>query len=469
MQLPGRVGEPSTPCGDRGVCSLTSGTCGCFLGYAGQECGECAKGFVRVDEHCAPYQTAPTTSWWIKWFWLILLLALCPCYCCCLILLCLWRRRKKRGATQERLVPHVHHLRDLKLHEIHGHNFMHMLGAGHGISAAHVRPAGFVRPDKLVSGSHLRRASATGHEFQDAITDKLLQVERTEDHDASPCGDDQSQGPALAVSAEGLHEGHRRDGKFTLQGDYTACNAVARRLRQLTRGNSVWQGRRGASVDGALTRTLGYMLEFDDAGDFRQRPEIASCESFSFGTLPALAAAIEPCQDAENGNDELNETVERQLDGDGFPMMGKPVNSTVAQRSKSVSNREHMHLAKQFLKRLCHSPRKDENIRGELDKESSSTHNNDFFSEEMVCCVAADLGAGGGAAVLAAHQSNCGLEHTTFDGESKLVRILSRHPVDTRISKTGDIDVQDALHLARGWEDPAVADNNEVCLPNRLR
>lgn len=99
------MGETGWPCGNRGLCSLTSGTCGCYAGYMGPDCGECANGFVRVDEHCEPKTTfIPSfTSMW-PWFLLLLLLLLLCCCCCGAIALIVKRKCKRReDATEE---PH---------------------------------------------------------------------------------------------------------------------------------------------------------------------------------------------------------------------------------------------------------------------------------------------------------------------------------------------------------------------------
>ena len=73
-------------------------------------------------------------------------------------------------------------------------------------------------------------------------------------------------------------------------------SSTDRRIRQLTKGNAVWSGRRGASIDGATSRQLGYLLEFDDEGSLQQLPEVAACENFDIGALASLAAAMEPCE-----------------------------------------------------------------------------------------------------------------------------------------------------------------------------
>ena len=254
MQLPGRVGDPSTPCGNRGLCSLTSGTCGCFFGYAGPDCGECAKGYVRVDEHCAPYRTAPTSPWWMRWFWLLLLLILCPCYCCCLILWCVWRRRKKQPTDESRFIPHTSHLRDLKLQGMHGYSPMLMLGAGHGRLSRKV--SGFVRPDRIVTGTHTRRASTAGYEFSAMITQSF-------DADISATCATQDTRSRQVVVAQHSRRGRSvtvRHGSSSEDGQDSTnvepfcegSSSTDRRIRQLTKGNAVWSGRRGASIDLSL-------------------------------------------------------------------------------------------------------------------------------------------------------------------------------------------------------------------------
>lgn len=50
----------------------------------GADCGECARGYVRVEEHCVPHARRVEAPWYrtLHWLWLLLLL-LCCCCCTC--------------------------------------------------------------------------------------------------------------------------------------------------------------------------------------------------------------------------------------------------------------------------------------------------------------------------------------------------------------------------------------------------
>jgi hypothetical protein len=184
-----RVGETGWPCGNRGLCSLVSGTCGCYEGYMGDDCGECTQGFVRVDEHCVPHFVVVVVPWWHTWHWLWLLLLLLLCCCCCRAWVC-HRRRKQAVEFQE------HYDRALLIEPVleDSHLFIAMKLAPRFRDVL-IQRERLLRPDILMKGDLARRASICGI------------VELPDD---------------------------------------------AKRMRQLTTGCSVWPGRRCASIDGCV-------------------------------------------------------------------------------------------------------------------------------------------------------------------------------------------------------------------------
>jgi hypothetical protein len=144
-----RVGEVDWPCGNRGICSLTSGTCGCNLGYMGPDCGECARGFVRVDEHCeafAQVYIAPRRHS-LQWLWILLALLLLCCCCCCLAWARYRHRRDEAARYEARFVPDI---RDLSLINVRSATATRSKVFDH---------SNFVRPDVLMKGNLARRAS----------------------------------------------------------------------------------------------------------------------------------------------------------------------------------------------------------------------------------------------------------------------------------------------------------------------
>ena len=447
MQLPGRVGDPSTPCGNRGLCSLTSGTCGCFLGYAGPDCGECAKGYVRVDEHCAPYKTSPISPWWMRWFWLLLLIILCPCYCCCLILWCVWRRRKKQPSDKSRFVPHTSHLHDLKRQDIHGYNPMLGLGAGH--ERVLRRGSGFVRPDRIVTGAHNRRASASGYEFPDMITQQLLT-----DSSADPqvtgsrqvvVAQHSRRGRSVAVR-HGNNSGDGQDSGNMGSSWDSGSSAEDRRIRQLTKGNAVWRSRRAVSVDGAVSRQLGYLLEFNDEGSLQQLPEVAACENFDAGALPSLAAAMEKCESDNNSISFGLRAVSTGQDG----LHGTSQHSGLTPEQKKLS------LAKRNLIDL---------YQGYGDDFDGSLHPTQWKDDEqnIIYCSQTATRSAAGAAVLAAHQQRCVRSSRDGTRHSELFDLLRKQPLER--TSTGIEDFTGFITLGIMQLDAQIGNDEVTLLP----
>jgi hypothetical protein len=187
-----RIGEPGEPCGRRGQCALTSGTCGCFQGYAGSDCGECARGYVRVLEQCSPFFSYEAVSWYSSWLrWVVPLLLLLLLCCCCIAIAAARRRRRLRlqllgeEQSQGRFIAHVRDLLALPSNSIRK---VH-------IQQALMSADDFLRPDRIMQGNAPHRSSVTG-------------------------------------SAEALPSADSR-------------------MRQLTMGNYTWPGRRAASMDGS--------------------------------------------------------------------------------------------------------------------------------------------------------------------------------------------------------------------------
>eukprot|EP00892_Ulva_mutabilis_P009297 jgi/Ulvmu1/673/UM010_0045.1 len=245
LQVPERVGEPGWPCGRRGRCSLTSGSCGCYTGHAGPDCGECARDYARVDEHCVPILRDTATPWWAQWGWLLLLAVLLCCCCCCGAMAAAWLRRVKRpveqvrallGAGSGRMEPDKSHLAVLDEQYTQPRAVRAMSKA----AGKNARAADFVRPDRMARGPNIRRASCNGADL------------------AAGGGD---------------------------------SDAPERRVRRLLRGNGVWRGRRGASVDGAVGRTAGRLLAVGGNG-VEQRPELATCDSFEPCALSPMTSEV---------------------------------------------------------------------------------------------------------------------------------------------------------------------------------
>lgn len=248
-QVEGRVGEPGWPCGRRGRCSLISGSCGCYTGYTGPDCGECARDYARVDEHCVPLLVERATPWWVEWSWLLILLAVLLCCCCWCGVVAAARARPGRAHAhgiqglllggQERMVADTSHLAVLDQQ----YTPPRAISAMSKAAGRNARVSDFVRPDRMARGPHIRRASCDGADCRHAA------------------------GGAGAVSTD----------------------AQQRRVRSLLHGNGVWRGRRGASVDGAVSRTAGRLLSVG-SGRLRQRPDIAVCDSFEPCSLFSMAA-----------------------------------------------------------------------------------------------------------------------------------------------------------------------------------
>lgn len=277
--------------------------------------------------------------------------------------------------------------------------------------------SGMIRPDKMIPGMHRRRASFSGgYEFAGMITDALI----TGDSAASPPENSKTTQDMGAVSV----------GAATQHSTWDESNSSEdRRLRQLTRGNSVWSGRRGASVDGALTRTLGYLLEFDNAGSLQQRLQIASRDTFIPGTLPALAAAMEP-SDMALGSESNETAVRRQsadVQHDDLNMVGGGVGSSIVAGgdSNQVTTTPHtMSLAKQFLKRLYQEPDVPEAPNSHQPTYSAST-----VEQEIMYCAATETMSLGGDAVLSAHQKTCRGGGFVGNQESELINLLKKQPL----------------------------------------
>ena len=239
--MAGRVGEPGWPCGRRGRCSLTSGSCGCYTGHAGPDCGECARGYARVDEHCVPLITETRRPWWSEWGWLLILLGVLLCCCSWCGVVAMATRRP--GSPPEggvgswllaghgRMAVDKSHLAVLEPH----HTQPRAVQAMSKARGRNARTAAFVRPDRMARGPRIRRATC-------------------------------SPPPRSAGAVSGRAE--------------AAVNTQQQRVRSLLRGNGTWRGRRGASVDGAVARTAGRLLAVGSDGRLRQRPGISTCDSF---------------------------------------------------------------------------------------------------------------------------------------------------------------------------------------------
>ena len=147
------MGEPDQPCGARGICSLRSGTCDCDTGYMSADCGECAKGYARVDEHCVPHLPLKRSSTFdtLNLLWPLLALVLCcGCGCCAVGAHARRRRHAAERRTKKRFAPHA---RDLALLQ----RLTRAPAPRRNIVARH---AALLRPDLIMHGGRARRASA---------------------------------------------------------------------------------------------------------------------------------------------------------------------------------------------------------------------------------------------------------------------------------------------------------------------
>ena len=46
------------PCSDHGWCASAFGVCQCWFGYTGNDCSQCAEGYIRSDEEPTVLQCA---------------------------------------------------------------------------------------------------------------------------------------------------------------------------------------------------------------------------------------------------------------------------------------------------------------------------------------------------------------------------------------------------------------------------
>lgn len=326
---------------------------------------------------------------------------------------------------------------------------MHMLGVGQSDAWVSRRDSGFVRPDRIIAGMHKRRASTAGYEFPGTISQPLIKEEvMVGNAAASNAQRGRSRQVAVAQhsrrghSVMVQHANNSEDGQDTaaLGIQWEGSSTEDRRLRQLTHGNNLWSGRRGASVDGALTRTLGYLLEFDDEGGLQQRPEIASCETFNFGSLSALAA-MEPCESDSQHNEDVvrqgsasmqcaeHDDLNMTSDGIGSSIVRGPVHA-----SGPVPEQHRMSLAKRYIMSLRQGYGVDESLDQAhagcgVDDNLQQTHP-DALEQEIMYCAVTGTQSAAGAAMLAAHQRGCALSAMGGIRESGLIDLLRKQPLE---------------------------------------
>lgn len=194
-----------------------------------------------------PLLSEAPRPWWSEWAWLLILLGvLLCCYGWCGVLAAATLRSGSRpverlrgwlAAIQGRMAVRKSHLAVLEAH----HTQPRAVRAMSRAAGKNARTADFVRPDHMARGPQIRRASCDGSSLQAA--------------------------------------------------DGGGVDTQQRRVRSMLGGNGVWRGRRGASVDGALSRTTGHLLVVGSDGQMRQRAEVAACDSFDACSLSPMASS----------------------------------------------------------------------------------------------------------------------------------------------------------------------------------